>query len=280
MIETLNPSRQVLDETPARALTFLRAAGTSQPIRSALATRGYTKAEHDRGWSLVLRASGFSEGGAVTADLDVKVAEAATAVDGWDEPNFDIISTALAFHFPKQHEFLFQSDLKPARGAASIVTVETMLNRLDELENGKDRKSTRKQDHEALALLAQRGITKDERTRMRGLLHIAKEGTKPAAAPAPDPAQDKAREARDAALRELYFWYKGWAAVARAVIKRGDYLVRLGLRNRASASENGAEEPATNEPAPSPAETGQAVVAPPVAVVAGKSATRGRGKKK
>ncbi len=276
MIETFDPSRQVLDETLGKALTFLRAAGTSRPIRAALATRGYKKKAHERGWSLVLAAAGFAEDtAAADPDVDLAVAEAAVQVDAWDEPNFDIISTALAFHFPDQHKFLF-NNLKPARGAESVITVGTMLDRLDELDNGKDRKATRKKDHEALAVLADRGITAEERARMRGLVKTVKDGTADVEAPvAPDLEDDKAREAREQALRELYFWYKEWTAVARAVIKRGDYLIRLGLRNRKSAADDGGEETGDGK---APADPNQPAAAP-ARVTAGRAVKRGRKKK-
>ena len=38
-------TRQTLEETPARVLSLLSAIGTSKPIRTALATRGFGDAE-------------------------------------------------------------------------------------------------------------------------------------------------------------------------------------------------------------------------------------------
>jgi hypothetical protein len=48
--------------------------------------------------------------------------------------------------------------LQPATGAEALLGIRALLDRLDQLEKGPSRKATRKQDSEALALLAERGI--------------------------------------------------------------------------------------------------------------------------
>jgi hypothetical protein len=101
------------------------------------------------------------------------------------------------------------------------------------LENGKDRKATRKIDHAALAKLAERGITPAERARMRELLEIAQgpSAEVPAEEPsAVDPATDSAEQR--AAKVELYEWYVEWREVAKADIKRLDHLIQLGVAQR------------------------------------------------
>jgi hypothetical protein len=114
-----------------------------------------------------------------------------------------------------------------------------MLDRLDALEKGPERKSTRKADHAALATLAQRGITSDERARLRGLIETASHVMDP-----PDDGEESAANAaRNEALRKLRAWYDEWSETARAVIKRRDQLIRLGLAKRikrkAPAEESG-----------------------------------------
>jgi hypothetical protein len=48
-------------------------------------------------------------------------------------------------------------DVEPSTGAGAIVSVKTFLDRLDTLEDDKDRKAARKVGHAALATLAKRG---------------------------------------------------------------------------------------------------------------------------
>jgi hypothetical protein len=86
-----------------------------------------------------------------------------------------------------------------------------------------DRKATRKADQAALATLAERGYTKEERARLRALLKTAQ--TVIVAEPASD-------DARTAIERELYGWIDDWGTSAKQVIKRRDHLILLGLAER------------------------------------------------
>ena len=225
------PSDTILDETPARALKFLGAASTNRAIRAVLAKRGYTQADHDRGWQLTLEAAGYRRPAPVVLDSPAAVS-AIAAIDAWDEPNFRVARAALAGDFPEQHAFVFQ-DLAPQTGVAAVASVTTFLDRLDALENGKDRKATRKTDHAALAKLSSRGIDDAERARMRKLLGTARgpSAEVPAdAEPVPEAGVDET-EQREAKLA-LRRWYVEWREVARADIKRKDHLIQLGMAER------------------------------------------------
>jgi hypothetical protein len=224
----IEPSTRVLDETPARAVKFLGAISTNPNIHAILGTRGYLKATHDRGWDLMLTASGYRRPRA--AVLDSPAATAAIAeLDAWDEPNFRIARAALADEFPDQAEHVFEG-LEPSTGAGAIISDKTFLDRLDELESSKDRKSTRKVDHAALAKLAERGITPEERARMRKLLDVALGAPEPVATDAGAPATNAAEQT--AAKRALWGWLNEWSEVARTIIQRRDYLIQLGLAKR------------------------------------------------
>ncbi len=114
-LKTVTTSRQVLEETPARSLIFLRAAGTSVPITAALATRGYTPADHQQGWDLLHRVSGYDR---IGTPVDTNAAsEAIATLDAWDEPNFRIINVTLLRYAREQAAFVFH-DLSPATGAS------------------------------------------------------------------------------------------------------------------------------------------------------------------
>lgn len=225
------PSDTVLDGIPARALKFFGAVSTNPHIRAALARRGYSQSIHDEAWALLLKAAGYRR--AVEPSPDRPEAVAAIAeLDDWDEPNFRVARAAL-LSMPEQRDFVFR-DLSPARGAAAVVSVRTFLDRLDELENGEDRKATRKADHAALKKLAERRIDQAERSRLRELIAAA---TALPAEEAPAPPEDAektetlAAEQREAKIKLWALWAE-WSEVARAEIKRRDYLIQLGLAKR------------------------------------------------
>jgi hypothetical protein len=221
------PSRQTLDATLLRALVFLRVLGRNPKIADLLSPRGYTDEEHDEGWNLLLRASGYRFKLPKGAAFDSEARRAQTELDQWDEPNFQIAQGALRRKHPAQHDFVFEA-LSAEVGPGSMLTVQVFLDRLDELESSPEREATRAQDHAALATLAARGIDSAERQRVRELLKSSQRLSLPPAA-----ADDSATKAtQDDDLFALYLWYKDWSGTARTLIKRRDYLVNLGLATR------------------------------------------------
>ena len=232
-------SRWTLERLPGRVLKFLSALGRYPEIRALLVVRGYTEAEHELGWSLLHRASHFQAApGTPQAGADPAVTEAIATLDNWDEPNFATILAILRRFFPEVAKFVFEG-LKPAQGAAAVLSVKTFLDRIQQLTDGKERAASRKQDHAALALLAKRGYPDSEWARLAGLVKTAEKGAKPdaeqvaaaeeqvaaggvEAEPALDPAEEKT-------LLELHGWYEDWSTVAGNHITRKRYLIALGL---------------------------------------------------
>lgn len=233
------PSDTVLEETPGRALQLLSGISRKPVIYSALIEFGYTEADHQEGWNLLHEVSGYNVKPARIAETS-EASAALVAVDAWDEPNFRIIRATLARRFPEQRDFVFADDLQPATGAESLLSVGTLLDRLDALDSGhKYRKAHHKKDKEAVELLARRGITAAVRKHLREQIKIASTPTKAAVVkPAVDP--EKRREG----LIELHAWFSEWSEIARIAIKRRDYLIFLGLAQRRT--------PEKKEPAPSP----------------------------
>ncbi|APR77025.1 Hypothetical protein A7982_02372 [Minicystis rosea] len=227
------PSDSVLDDVASRSVAFLGGVSRNRGIRAVLSLRGYTQDDHERGWQLTFKASGYRRPAPVILESPAAV-EAIAAIDKWDEPTFRIARAALVGAFKEQHDFVFQ-DLTAQTGAASVVSVTTFLDRLDALESGEDRKATRKVDQAALKKLTARGITKEERTRMRDLLVIAR-GPSAETTPAPEAEDDDSIEEqiREAKI-ELWRWYAEWAEIARADIRRRDWLIVLGLAKRKQA---------------------------------------------
>ncbi len=221
------PSETVLEETPNRSLTFLRGIARYPQIQSLLVPYGYTPEQHDEGWRLLLAASGAPSTTVVSAPVTTPAHQAMTALDAWDERGFALIDAALEGFFPEQHAFVFAGGLAASVGAAAVIGVQTLLERLEALETGKDRpKASRKKDEAALARLSERGIAKGERDRLAGLVKQAR-SLEPTAAPVIDTK-------RQEALHALYLWYREWSKTARAVISKRAYLISLGLAKRKS----------------------------------------------
>jgi len=226
----LDVTRETLEDTALRVLPFLRGVGTSVPIRGILRACGFTAEEQKLGWTLLHAVSGFTDEPAVET-VDVRVRDAINTLDAWDEDGFRIVRAGLTRLHPAQASFVLNS-LGPSVGVGAVVGVKTLLDRLDALEKSPERKATRKEDHAALATLSARGITAKERARLAELVQTAHSTTE---IEAPDEAGKAAREeAYVKALGALRVWYVDWSDMARSVIKRRDYLIRLGLAKRKS----------------------------------------------
>lgn len=228
---TVEVTLQTLEGTPARVVVFLRALGTSVTLRSILAQRGYTADEHRRGWHLLHKVSGYeSDPVAAPAPVEDKTAARAVAeTDAWDDDNLPIIDATLRHRYPDQHAFVLR-DLRAGKGAASLVVVKTLLDRVDILESGKGRPAAQKTaDQAALATLAARVLDEKERARLRALLDQAERYGAVADLGAQQQSEEAAADKRLADLRELRAWYEEWSTIARAIIKRRDHLLRLGL---------------------------------------------------
>ena len=96
------------------------------------------------------------------------------------------------FH-PEQDAYVF-GGLKVQEGAGTVLSVGTFLDRLDALESGAERPSTREAD---AAALAPRGITPEERARLQGLPVKAQ-------SPPSAPTADEKRES----LKAPRLWYE------------------------------------------------------------------------
>lgn len=244
---TAIPSRQVLEETPARALRFLGAVARVFGIRAQLAPRGYDEVEHRRAWDLLHQVSHFRPEASSSFQHDAAVREAIGILDGWDERGFRIASAALKHRHPEQHAFVFD-DLAAAQGEAAVVSVSRFLDRLDALESSPDRAGTRDADLAALETLARRGVHAAERARLRQLVDVAQ-----AVLPPPEENSDRLEN-----LAALHAWLDEWSETARAVIRRRDHLIALGLvKRRKKKAAEADEQPGEGAP-PAPGTEGPA----------------------
>lgn len=232
-VPTVSVTDETLEATPGRVLTFLRAVGTSEPIRLALSAVGYDAAEHARGWGLLHSVSGFTPASAGAAPaLDGDVASAIATLDAADERLHRIVDASLRHRYPSLRDQLL-ADLKPGRGGESVLYVRTLLARLAKL-SGPEGKA-------ALELLARRSLTPAYRAELAAMVKTAERYTAPTAAPAPDGSQQDG-------LRALRAWFEEWAELARGELSRKDYLLRLGLARRKRPARAGAPSPSDPTP--------------------------------
>ena len=197
------------------------------------------------GWSLLQRATGHVPGVASVTD-DTAARAAIAEVDAWDEPGLRRISAALERLHPEQHAFVF-AGLEAAQSVGALLSVATLLDRLDELESSPGRESTRSADQDAIATLTKRGITPELRQHLRELVRVAQ------TAEPPTFATNVAIDEQEAALRALKAWHRDWSETARAVIRRRDHLLMLGLSQRKNRADEDDLEGDDTEPPASPA---------------------------
>jgi hypothetical protein len=234
---------ETLEETPQRALKFLRGAGTSLAIRSALATRGYSADDHREGWGYLHDASGYLPSDPIDT-LDHDVRDAIRELDAWDEDGFRLVRASLERRYPAVAAKVLDG-LGPSVGTAAVLGVRSLLERLDRLE-----KSKSKDDREAVVLLAKRGLDLMERRRLWGLVRVAQTIPESAEVRAVEASASRkaSQDAHVASLVALRAWYEEWSNIARTCIKRRDHLILLGLAKRKSPARGDAPAPAPAPP--------------------------------
>ena len=239
-----------VERTPERVLPFLRSFATNKDVRHAMVAAGYGDADQAEGWRLVLAATGYAHTTPVVSD-DVAARQAIVELDAWDEPGYQRIHAALERLHPEQDAFVF-AGLESGHGPSAVLGVARMLDRLDQLEQGSEA------DQAAIATLTKRGITPALRQQLRQLVTTAQ------AATALDPTDPGANDAaQQQALAALYAWYRDWSATARAVIKRRDLLILMGLAKR-HANQDAPPVATSTAPTSTPAATPATTTTPAV----------------
>jgi hypothetical protein len=226
-------SPEVLEEAPGRATKLLHGIASVPVVRTQMYVAGMKPEHLIEGRTLLLSCLATPESLQPEVDTDearaVRAAEA--TLDEWDEPHFARFGATLRRHFPSAHAYVFR-DLAASTGSAAIRGVATFLARVQALAEGSDpaRKGSVEQDAQAVALLAERGLTPAERARLQGLVELAL-GPTEVLGVLPRAESPDARRAKLVALKD---WYEEWASTARAVVKKRSHLIRLGLAVRKS----------------------------------------------
>lgn len=212
------------DKRFSRMLKFL-IASSERPIAKILASRGFTDEDRKEGWVLLDEAAGRNQAPwPSTATFPTRYKGVVSAVDSFENEWFDVADAALKRQFPAVHAAVFQN-LAKTSGSGVLLTVRVFLDRLDSLERDSGEESRK-----AMSLLEKRGLTGQRRAEARSLL------TEVEVAGAPDDDDKESPEEleaiaakREAAIKDMWEWYKDWAKTARTVVKNRNFRVMMGL---------------------------------------------------
>ncbi|MEM1414505.1 MAG: hypothetical protein AAGH15_06380 [Myxococcota bacterium] len=224
-------ARLTIGQKANRVLKFL--LGMRHPrISGAMREHGFDQRELDVGWALLreLTANRLDQ-----PPPNRDTPNALKDLDGWENRWFPIVRASLERHFPDVAAQVF-ANLRQTEGVEVIVSVDTLLSRLREL-------GTQEGGEAVLALLAERGLTPEERARAEALVATLGAVGQPSGLARSDA---ETRAAEDA----LWSWYLEWSTVARAVVKDRRLLRSMGfLRYRpGSAQLVEVEEVLTDDP--------------------------------
>lgn len=213
------PSEWAVRELPARAATFLRGVGSHAAIRAALRSAGYGPRDHEEGLSLLCSACLYGTGGLDPAE-DQPAREAAAAVERWAQTHVGRLHAALERLYPEAL-WIFAS-FDASTSGDTLLGVAQLLERLRTLEKEPEQASV-------LETLARRGFDSQERSRLEGLLARARRAAEPSGA---EHLALPGEDAQDEAMLALQRWLNDWSTTARAVLRRKDWLIRLGVTRR------------------------------------------------
>ncbi|MBN2530097.1 MAG: hypothetical protein JXR76_27145 [Deltaproteobacteria bacterium] len=210
-------------------MKFLIASSEAQ-IAKQLALRGFTDADRKEGWDLLDRATGRHlavQPGHGTFSTQYRVV--LEKIDAFENVWFDVAAAALGRKFPAVKETLFLNLVKSSDDAV-LLNVRTFLERIEALSQQGTEESKG-----ALALLEQRGLSKEILDEGAALIQSVTSAQETASVPSGDEIKTT-KENREAAIAEMWDWYLDWSRTARTVIKNRNYLIMLGLSSTKNKS--------------------------------------------
>lgn len=222
------PGDWALRELPARVVVFLRAVGTHAPIQGAMRAGGYGARDHEEGARLLAATFPFSAQGLDPAEDDPPRA-AARELETWLKTHLPRLRAAV--------ERLHPDSLALFHGLDSLDGPETVLGAAQLVERLAALRAD-SQDAAVLETLERRGLGAARRRWLARLVRTAQTARVPGNAVTVGGEEDVLGErggGADGAMLELYRWYQDWAATARAMVKRRDWLIRMGLMARKRA---------------------------------------------
>lgn len=198
-----------------------------------LATRGFDQKEREKGWKLFDKAAGrMIDMSAVIQVTSAPTNELLLEIDRWENEWFDVADGSLKYNYPEIHAIIFKN-LSKTTGLKLMVSVPTMLRRLEDLEKKTD--STSK---EAMALLEKRGLNIDVRDKGQKLIDKAKDAS---VFEIPAPTEASQEEQKQAA-KDMWHWYLEWAQIGRIVVPSKRLRIMMGISSISRADEEENEE--------------------------------------
>lgn len=235
MTEDNKLSRRTIERDLQRGEKFWGTLAREPEVFRILSTEaGYSEETHQECWSVHLKLSGYPRNTRQPKQTPQQVS-AIARLDQYDGEAFSRTRSALRYLYPSQLSYIFNG-LRAGQGNKAISSVHTYLERIDALKSGSvaERADSRQQDQDAVAMLEAQRIVHPERvTELREWLRVATEEAPNV--PAPEPSVYD-----DADFQALAYRYHAlltnWRGQARIMIKRGDYLLRLGLTESSNSS--------------------------------------------
>jgi hypothetical protein len=174
-------------------------------------------------------------------------------LDQWENTWFPITDATLRRRYPAIAERLFLN-LSQTEGAGVILTVGTLIERIDALAKATDQDSI-----DAMAILVRRGLTEQVLEQARALLRSVGQID-----PVTPVDLDAQRQDIERAETELWNWYLEWSQIARTTITERPLLRALGFLTP-TRTPGGNDEPVDDEPAVEPKPNSPSGIAPALA---------------
>ncbi|MFO0554485.1 MAG: hypothetical protein U0271_39245 [Polyangiaceae bacterium] len=202
-------------------MKFLRGVSGSPDIAWALEERGYGDAEHAKGLRLLTASYPFAPGYPGSSLTTAERNDEESSLRG----ELALLRALIRTHAPKR-----MSLFKSSQGKKGKRVISTLYPALVGISGLAKESKADSEDGRLIAMLERRGFGAAHRAELIALIE------KPVREHPESAARAKARAAAERGAREarqsLYRWLTEWTLVAKVVIKRKDWLVRLGLASR------------------------------------------------
>ncbi|MEO1270483.1 MAG: hypothetical protein AAFX99_20540 [Myxococcota bacterium] len=224
------PSRITLDKAVPRASRFLSALAQRSDIHSVMATSGgYSALHHTRGINLMVRAMGTVPAAPPPSDdTNEALRDAIAQCSTLDDTVIAKLAAALEYAHPEVYAFMSAS-LEPGEGLQAVANLQLIATRLRALKDDPAPVGGTDVLKAATQALAEYGL---DQARIDALEALAQQASGVPEQAAPGIQGVLSKEEIEQARIALYYWHKGWARIARSIITRRDWLIRLGLATR------------------------------------------------
>ncbi len=217
-----------LRRAPGRLLRFLQAVGGNSAIATLLAPLGWGDERMQEAWTLLSELGAASRPPRTTPVQAPAMVNALLACERFQATTLVCARAMLTMTHPEQAAFLFDP-FETTKGAAALLEVASFIDRFEGLVSGDDRHASKKDDQEALRVIARTGMTRDAIAALKRIVAEGKTRSAPTVSVDVVAAERTSDARRVEALRRIYVWISAWSEMARTVVKRRDQQIALGL---------------------------------------------------